>query len=145
MTLHLPLLDATAGFETLMIVLSDPASPVPLHALPRLRGRGGGHRGEQDPLQGLHDLGRLRLRPLHPRGRGANSPHTPVPTPAIRAHAARAASWFRPPVPVDARRLLDEPARAPRGFVARPPTRFAPKSPDGCHCRWVPSPWCSDG
>ena len=41
-TLQLTLLNAAAGFETLMIVLHDPTRTIPVHPLPRLRqGRGG--------------------------------------------------------------------------------------------------------
>ena len=66
-TLQLAQLDAAAGFEALMIVLDDPARTIPVHALPRLRQCRGRHRGQQDPFQGLHTLGRFGFpHPYHP-------------------------------------------------------------------------------
>src|SRR5256714_9918859 len=52
----LTLLNATATFEALVIVLVQKASPIPVHALPRLFDRCGGHRGQQDPFQWLLSL-----------------------------------------------------------------------------------------
>ena len=49
----LPFFDATATFEALMIVLHQPATPIPPDPLPGLCKRGGGHRGHQDPFQWL--------------------------------------------------------------------------------------------
>src|SRR6266849_7089214 len=51
--LQLPLLNTTATFEALMIVLNQPAMLIPVDPLPRLFERGGGHRGQQDPFQRL--------------------------------------------------------------------------------------------
>ena len=45
----LPLFDATATFEAVMIVLHQPSMSIPLDPLPGLYKRGGGHRGHQDP------------------------------------------------------------------------------------------------
>src|SRR5207247_1494787 len=50
---QLPLLNATPTFEALMIVLDQPPMPIPVHPLPRLFERGGGHRGQQQPFQRL--------------------------------------------------------------------------------------------
>src|SRR5947209_5545997 len=49
--LQLPFLDATPAFETLVIVLDQPALAIPVHALPRLFEGRGGHRGQHDPFQ----------------------------------------------------------------------------------------------
>src|SRR5947209_10471799 len=44
-----------------MIILHDPAHPIPLHPLPGLLFVFHCHRGEQHPFQGFDSLGRLRL------------------------------------------------------------------------------------
>src|SRR6266702_7425906 len=49
----LPFFNATAACEALVIVLDQPAMPIPVHALPRLFERGGGHRGKPHPFQWL--------------------------------------------------------------------------------------------
>jgi len=52
-TLQLSLFNATPTFETLVIVLGQPTMPIPVHPLPGLLERRGGHRGQQDPFQRL--------------------------------------------------------------------------------------------
>ena len=52
-TRPLPLLNATPTCETLVRVLDQKASPIPVHALPRFFERRGGNRGQQDPFQRL--------------------------------------------------------------------------------------------
>ncbi len=53
------MLNATATFEALMIILDHPPVSIPVHALPGLCERGGGDRGQQDPFQRLLAVGRL--------------------------------------------------------------------------------------
>jgi hypothetical protein len=49
-TLPLPFFEAASAFEALMIVLDQPTVPLPVHALPGLFERRGGHRGQQKPF-----------------------------------------------------------------------------------------------
>src|SRR2546423_5949543 len=59
--LHLTLLDLAAGFESLMKVFDHPAGTIPVDPLLRVLKRLGGDRTEQDPFEGFHTFGRLRL------------------------------------------------------------------------------------
>src|SRR5215469_6454961 len=59
--LQLPVLNATATFQALLIVLRQPAVPIPVHPLPGLFERGGRDRGKPDPFQRLLAYGSLLL------------------------------------------------------------------------------------
>src|SRR5215471_21825938 len=65
-TLHLASFEAASRFETLVIILYDPAVFIPPNALPGLLKRRGGHRGQQNPFQGL--LSGWGLLFPHPHG-----------------------------------------------------------------------------
>ncbi len=66
--LQLPFFNATAAFKALVIVLDQPAMPIPVHTLPGVFERGGGNRGQQHPFQRLLSFWSL----LFP---DANNPH----------------------------------------------------------------------
>src|SRR5216683_2474576 len=66
--LQLSFLNATAAFQTLVIVLDEPPILIPVHTLPGLFKRGGGDGGHQKPFQWLLSFGSL----LFP---DTNNPH----------------------------------------------------------------------
>src|SRR2546423_952509 len=86
--LHLTLLDLAAGFESLMKVFDHPAGTIPVDPLLRVLKRLGGDRTEQDPFEGFHTFGRLRLPDV-------NDPHQQgMPAVALLAARWQQAQWL---------------------------------------------------